>query len=263
MAKRDLRPARCMHIEATPSGQGPLVRAHLRRYHVARGSSSGGAGAQGRGPLESISPCYAVQSFHDCLLGESGDHVGQGQPLCKWVSSSALSRVSEPRPPKRPPTRRLLLPRTGLAHGAGLIRGAFDFASDFRFGQEIRCCESRRSPPRLRRSVLALQPSWSLPPSFHGPVPPPPSWSSPFPPSTAPCLPLPPGPCPSLLPLPRSSPSLRPSCSVSHPPSTALASRSPRSSCPVPYSPSSPPSACRLRAPVLVSWWAGEPKNKN
>ena len=226
MAKRDSRPARCMHIEATPSGQGRVVHAHFLRYHVARGSSSGGAGAQGRGPLESISPCYAIHSFHDCLLGESGDHVGQGQPLCKWVSSSALSRVSEPRPPKRPPTRRLLLPRTGLAHGAGLKRGAFDFTSDFRFGQEIRCCESRRSPPRLRRSVLALQPSWSLPPSFHGPVPPPPSWSSPLPPSTAPCLPLPPGPCPSLLPLPRSSPSLRPSCSVSHPPSTALASPS-------------------------------------
>ena len=192
MAKRDLRPARCMHIEATPSGQGRVVRAHFLRYHVARGSSSGGAGAQGRGPLESIPPCYAIQSFHDCLLGESGDHVGQGQPLCKWVSSSALSRVSEPRPPKRPPTRRLLLPRTGLAHGAGLKRGAFDFTSDFRFGQEIRCCESRRSPPRLRRSVLALQPSWSLPPSFHGPVPPPSSWSLPLPPSTAAFLPLPP-----------------------------------------------------------------------
>ena len=117
MAKRDSRPARCMHIEATPSGQGRVVHAHVLRYHVARGSSSGGAGAQGRGPLESIPPCYAIQSFHDCLLGESGDHVGQGQPLCKWVSSSALSRVSEPRPPKRPPTRRLLLPRTGLAHG--------------------------------------------------------------------------------------------------------------------------------------------------
>ena len=117
MAKRDSRPARCMHIEATPSGQGRVVHAHVLRYHVARGSSSGGAGAQGRGPLESIPPCYAIQSFHDCLLGESGVHVGQGQPLCKWVSSSALSRVSEPRPPKRPPTRRLLLPRTGLAHG--------------------------------------------------------------------------------------------------------------------------------------------------
>ena len=38
------------HTETTPSGQGPLVHAHLRRYHVARGSSSGGAGAQGRGP---------------------------------------------------------------------------------------------------------------------------------------------------------------------------------------------------------------------
>ena len=120
MARRDLRPARCMHIEATPSGQGPVVHAHILRYHVARSSSSGGAGAQERGPLESISPCCAIQSFHDCLLGESGDHVGQGQPLCKWVSSSALSHVSEPRPPKRPPTRRLLLPRTGLAHGAGL-----------------------------------------------------------------------------------------------------------------------------------------------
>ena len=80
-----------------------------------------------------------------------------------------------------------------------------------------------------------------------------------LPPSTAPLLPLPPGPCPSLLPPPRSSPSFRPSCSVSHPPSTALASRSPRSSCPVPYSPSSPPSACRLRAPVVVSW-VGEPR---
>ena len=186
MAKRDLRPARCMHIEATPSGQGPVVRAHLRRYCVASCSSASGAGAQERGPLESISPCCAVHSLYDCLLGESRVHVGQGQPLCKWViSSSALSRVSEPRPPKRPPTRRLLLPRTGLAHGAGLKRGAFDFTSYLRFGQEIRCCESRRSPPRLRRSVLALQPSWSLPPSFHGPVPPPPSWSSPLPPSTA------------------------------------------------------------------------------
>ena len=113
-----LTPRPMFYIETTPSGQGRSVHAHLRRYHVARGSSSGGAGAQGRGPLESISPCYAVQSFHDCLLGESGDHVGQGQPLCKWVSSSALSRVSEPRPPKRPPTRRLLLPRTGLAHGS-------------------------------------------------------------------------------------------------------------------------------------------------
>ena len=73
------------------------------------------------------------------LLGESGVHVGQGQPLCKWVSSSTLSRVSEPRPPKRPPTRRLLLPRTGLAHGAGLKRGAFDFASDFRFSLAASC----------------------------------------------------------------------------------------------------------------------------
>ena len=118
-------------------------------------------GAQGRGPLESISPCCAVHSLYDCLLGESKVHVGQGQPLCKWVSSSALSRVSEPRPPKRPPTRRLLLPRTGLAHGAGLKRGAFDFTSDFRFGQERYCCESRRSPPRLRRSVLALHPQQS------------------------------------------------------------------------------------------------------
>ena len=117
MAKRDLRPARCFISR-------PLLQARVGlSTHISGGTMLPGApaqvvrGAQGRGPLESISPCCAIHSFHDCLLGESGDHVGQGQPLCKWVSSSALSRVSEPRPPKRPPTRRLLLPRTGLAHG--------------------------------------------------------------------------------------------------------------------------------------------------
>ena len=144
-----------MCIEATPSGQGPVVHAHLPRSCVARGSSSSGVGALGRGPLEFISPCCAIHSLHDCLLGESGVHVGQCQPFCNWVSPSAPC-VSEPGPPKRPPTRRLLLPRTGLAHGT------FDVTSYFRFGQEC-CCESLRSPPQLRRSVLALHPSWSLP----------------------------------------------------------------------------------------------------
>ena len=104
------------HIEATPSGQGPLVRAHFLRYHVARGSSSGGVGAQGRGPVESISPCCAIQSFHDCLLGESGVHVGQGQPLCKWVSPSAPFPSQRWGPKRLPPPSRSS-PWFGLAHG--------------------------------------------------------------------------------------------------------------------------------------------------
>ena len=194
MAKRDSRPARCMHIEATPSGQGRVVHAHVLRYHVARGSSSGGAGAQGRGPLESIPPCYAVQSFHGCLLGESGVHVGQGQPLCKWVSSSALSRVSEPRPPKRPPTRRLLLPRTGLAHGS-MVRMAHltlpvtsgsgkRFAAASRdgppLGSDGRSWPSSLPPPcpplfhpgahppgRIRWFAWASVPSWATPTGAH------------------------------------------------------------------------------------------------
>ena len=177
MAKLGSRPARCMHIEATPSGQGRVVRAHFLRYCVARLSSASVAGAQGRGPVESITPCYAIQSFHDCLLGESGDHVGQGQPLCKWVSSSALSRVSEPRPPKRPPTRRLLLPRTGLAHGSMVRMARLTLPVTSGSGKRDAAASRDGPPPRLRRSVLALRPSWSLPPSFHGPVPPPSSWS--------------------------------------------------------------------------------------
>ena len=151
-----------MCIEATPSGQGPLVHAHLPRYCVARSSSSSGVGALGRGPVEFISPCCAIHSLHDCLLGESGVHVGQCQPLCNWVSPSALSRVSEPGPPKRPPTRRLLLPRTGLAHG-NMVHGTFDVPVTSGSGKSAtasrdgpppssdgRSWPSVRNPPRLQ-----------------------------------------------------------------------------------------------------------------
>ena len=62
-----------MCIEATPSGQGPVVHAHLPRYYVARGSSSSGVGALGRGAkssfrlavqyIRSMIACWANQEF--------------------------------------------------------------------------------------------------------------------------------------------------------------------------------------------------------
>ena len=193
----------------------PLLQARVRlSAHISGGTMLPGApaqvvrGAQERGPLESMSPCCAVHSLYDCLLGESRVHVGQGQPLCKWVSSSALSRVSEPRPPKRPPTRRLLLPRTGLAHGAGLDEAHLTYqllpvrardsllrvatvppsAPTVGPGPPAFLVLASLLPrPRSSPSLLVL-----APPSFYGPAPPPPSWSLPLPPSTAAFLPLPP-----------------------------------------------------------------------
>ena len=62
-----------MCIEATPSGQGPVVHAHLPRYCAARGSSSSGVGALGRGAkssfrlavqyIRSMIACWANQEF--------------------------------------------------------------------------------------------------------------------------------------------------------------------------------------------------------
>ena len=120
MAKRDLRPARCFISR-------PLLQARVvLSTHISGGTMLPGApaqvvrGAQGRGPLESISPCCAVHSLYDCLLGESRVHVGQGQPLCKWVSSSAPSPVPALGPPKRLPTPSRSSPWFGLAHRAEL-----------------------------------------------------------------------------------------------------------------------------------------------
>ena len=100
----------------------PLLQARVQlTAHISGGTMLPGApaqvvrGAQGRGPLESISPCYAIQSFHDCLLGESGDHVGQGQPLCKWVSPSA------PFPSQRRGPRRDCPPRVGPRPGSAWL----------------------------------------------------------------------------------------------------------------------------------------------
>ena len=79
-------------------------------------------GAQERGPLESISPCCAVHSLYDCLLGESRVHVGQGQPLCKWVSPSA------PFPSQRWGPRRDCPPRVGPRPGSAWHMGTRSMA---------------------------------------------------------------------------------------------------------------------------------------
>ena len=117
MAKRGSRPARCFISR-------PLLQARVvLSTHISDGTMLPGApaqvvrGAQGRGPLESISPCCAVHSLYDCLLGESGVHVGQGQPLCKWVSPSA------PFPSQRWGPRRDCPPRVGPRPGSAWLTG--------------------------------------------------------------------------------------------------------------------------------------------
>ena len=178
-----------MCIEATPSGQGPLVHAHLPRYYVARSSSSSGVGALGRGAkssfrlavqyIRSMIACWANQEF-------MSDNVNLF--ACDWVSPSAPC-VSEPGPPKRPPTRRLLLPRTGLAHGtfdvpvtsgsgksAAASRDGPPPSSDGRSWPSV---HPGRCPTRAlsRLSTLALICSFS-------PFAPPWSRPTPFPPSS-------------------------------------------------------------------------------
>ena len=100
----------------------PLLQARVGlSTHISGGTMLPGApaqvvrGAQGRGPLESISPCCALHSFYDCLLGESRVHVGQGQPLCKWVSPSA------PFPSQRWGPRRDCPPRVGPRPGSAWL----------------------------------------------------------------------------------------------------------------------------------------------
>ena len=115
MAKRDSRPARCTYRGHSfrPGSPCPLT---FPTTLCCQEFQLKWCRCPGTRRVEFISPCCAIHSLHDCLLGESGVHVGQCQPFCNWVSPSAPC-VSEPGPPKRPPTRRLLLPRTGLAHG--------------------------------------------------------------------------------------------------------------------------------------------------
>ena len=179
-----------MCIEATPSGQGPLVHAHLPRYYVARGSSSSGVGALGRGAkssfrlavqyIRSMIACWANQEF-------MSDNVNLF--ACDWVSPSAPC-VPEPGPPKRPPTRRLLLPRTGLAHG-NMVHGTFDVPVTSGSGKSA--AASRDGPPPSSDGR-----SW---PSVHDPIPPPPS-ARPVPCPTLGPRPMPPPPCALPVPCP-------------------------------------------------------------
>ena len=122
MAKRDLRPARFFISRPLLQARVPLST------HISDGTMLPGApaqvvrGAQERGPLESISPCCAVHSLYDCLLGESRVHVGQGQPLCKWVSPSA------PFPSQRRGPRRDCPPRVSPRPGSAWHMGTRSMA---------------------------------------------------------------------------------------------------------------------------------------
>ena len=114
MAKRDSRPARYVYRGHSfrPGSPSPRTSPTIL---CCQESQLKWCRCPGTRREEFISPCCAIHFPHDCLLGESGSHVSDSVNVFA-IGLVRARRVSELGPPKRPPTRRLLLPRTGLAH---------------------------------------------------------------------------------------------------------------------------------------------------
>ena len=104
MAKRDSRPARYVYRghsfrPGSPSPRTSPTILCCQRFQLKW------CGCPGTRREEFISPCCAIHSLHDCLLGESGVHVGQCQPFCNWVSPSApCFRAGAPKETAHPQT---------------------------------------------------------------------------------------------------------------------------------------------------------------
>ena len=84
----------------------------------------------------------------------SSTFAGPRAPLCEHACGrgSAIARAAAPR------RRAYALSPTRFRSKGSLEGGCPIFRTSGVFGQERCCCESRRSPPQLRRSVLALRP---------------------------------------------------------------------------------------------------------